>query len=334
MRLCAARCTVGVLLLLLLPGIPTLLHAQYTYTTNAGAIIITGYSGSGGAAVIPSAITGLPVTGVAAAAFAGNLSLTSLIIPDSVLSLGNAAFSGCANLMSVTLGNGLTNIPDGAFFSCTSLASIIIPNNVRTIGQAAFDTCSNLRTVILGNSVGNVGGSAFGSCVNLTNVSLGRSLTNFGGMVFYGCSRLGSLTIPETLRSVGDYAFSSCASLASLYFHGNAPTLGTSVFIGTTNALVYFLPGTAGWGAVLEERPTALWRPRIRTDTGFGLQTNRFGFKIAWAGNRVVVVEARTNLFTGVWSPVGTNTLVDGTSYFSDPSGTNSPRRFYRVQFP
>jgi len=35
--------------------------AQFTYTTNNGAITITGYTGSGGAVTIPSIINGYPV---------------------------------------------------------------------------------------------------------------------------------------------------------------------------------------------------------------------------------------------------------------------------------
>jgi hypothetical protein len=47
-----------------------------------------------------------------------------------------------------------------------------------------------------------------------------------------------------------------------------------------------------------------------------------------------VVVEASTNLANPVWSPVGTNTLTGGASYFSDPRWTNYPARFYRLRSP
>ena len=39
-------------------ALPTLVQAQFTYTTNNGAITITGYTGSGGAVVIPATING------------------------------------------------------------------------------------------------------------------------------------------------------------------------------------------------------------------------------------------------------------------------------------
>jgi len=47
-----------------------------------------------------------------------------------------------------------------------------------------------------------------------------------------------------------------------------------------------------------------------------------------------LVLEARTNLADPVWSPVATNPLTDGWSYFSDPDWTNCPARFYRLRSP
>ena len=64
------------------------------------------------------------------------------------------------------------------------------------------------------------------------------------------------------------------------------------------------------------------------------MRTNQFGFTITWADNRVIVVEVNTDLADPVWTPVGTNTLSGGSSYFSDPEWKNNSRRFYRVRAP
>ncbi len=66
----------------------------------------------------------------------------------------------------------------------------------------------------------------------------------------------------------------------------------------------------------------------------FGVQTNGFGFIISWATNIPVVVEACADLANPIWSPVGTNTLTGGSSYFSDPQWTNYSARFYRLRSP
>jgi len=77
-----------------------------------------------------------------------------------------------------------------------------------------------------------------------------------------------------------------------------------------------------------------LWNPQVQNDASFGVQNNRFGFNITGTSNLVIVVEASTNLANPIWSPVATNTLTGGTSYFSDPQWTNYPGRFYRFSSP
>ena len=58
----------------------------------------------------------------------------SIIIPDSVTSIGGYAFAG-SNLMSVTITNTVTSIGNGAFIGCETLTSVTIPNSVTNIGE-------------------------------------------------------------------------------------------------------------------------------------------------------------------------------------------------------
>jgi hypothetical protein len=64
------------------------------------------------------------------------------------------------------------------------------------------------------------------------------------------------------------------------------------------------------------------------------VRRNQFGFNIKWASGMVVVVEACTDLANPVWSPVGTNMLTNGSSYFTDPQWTNYSARLYRLRSP
>ena len=116
---------------------------------------------------------------------------------------------------------------------------------------------------------------------------------------------------------------------------GSPPRPGSQMFDGDSNAAAYYLPENAGWGTNYGGLPTALWTPQMETAGGrFGVQTNQFGFDLTWASSRIVVVEACTNLGNPVWLPLRTNTLINGTSYFTDPQWTNSPARFYRIRSP
>ena len=305
-------------------------------------------------------------------AFQGCTNLTSVTIPNSVTSIGGGAFSGCGSLTAITVDtrnpvysdvdgvlfnqslttlveypegiagsytipNSVTKIGDSAFIYCTSLTSVTIPNSVTTIRDSAFCGCTSLTSVTIPNSVTTIGDDAFGGS-GLTSVTIPDSVTNIGYYAFYDCTSLTSVTIGRGVTTIG-LAFQSCSSLRSVPFEGNAPSLsGSDVFYGENKATAYYLPGTTGWSTNFAGLPTELWvlpNPLILTSSpSFGVQTNRFGFIISWATNIPVVVEASTNLANTTWSPISTNTLTGGSSYFSDPQWTNYPARFYRLRSP
>jgi hypothetical protein len=208
-------------------------------------------------------------------------------------------FSGCTSLTSVTIPNSVTSIRGGAFWGCTSLTNITIPNSVTSIETAWFSAATPIGA-------------------------------------FRGCTSLTSITIPNNVISIGQQAFKGCTSLKGAYFQGNVPSVGWEPFYGATNVTVYYLPVTTGWGSTFAGRPTAPWvlpYPVILTaPPNFGLQTNGFGFRISWATNVTIVIEAATTLANPVWSPVSTNALTDGWSDFSEAEWMNQPARFYRVR--
>ena len=58
--------------------------------------------------------------------------------------IADDAFYNCASLTSVIIPDSVTSIGEGAFISCTSLISITIPDSVIDIGYNAFYNCSSL----------------------------------------------------------------------------------------------------------------------------------------------------------------------------------------------
>ena len=75
-------------------------------------------------------------------------SLTSLILPDSIESIGNFAFFYCSKITSLKLPSNLKTIGNYAFGNCSGLTSITIPEGVTSIGSSAFTVCENLNTII------------------------------------------------------------------------------------------------------------------------------------------------------------------------------------------
>ena len=155
-------------------------------------------------------------------------------------------------------------------------------------------------------------------------------------MAFAACNNLISVTIGNGVTNLAQAAFQGSPNLETVYFEGNAPGADTSVFSGDSMAIVYYLAGTKGWESTFAGLPTRVWMQPTSPyfAAAAGVRTNRFGFTITSSSNTVVVVEACTNLANPGWSPVATNTLTLGSSYFSDPQWKTYPRRFYRLRSP
>jgi hypothetical protein len=167
---------------------------------------------------------------------------------------------------------------------------------------------------------------------------LGRSLRYIGDGAFFSCSSLASITIPNSATHIGDVCFAFSPNLTAAYFQGDAPSVGPTAFVLLSQAdptTVYYLPGTMGWGPTFASRPTALWllaNPVILT-TSLGVYDGGFGFRVSWATNASVAVEATTNLLNPVWQTLFIEPLVDGWFDFRDPQWMSISNRFYRARW-
>ncbi len=203
-------------------------QAQFSDTTNAGKITITGYSGPD-TVVIPSAINGLPVTKIGDGAFSNLTSLTSITIPVSVTSIGNAAFAYCVGLTNVTIPDSVTQLGENVFFD-SGLTSVAIPGNLDTIPGGAFAYCINLANVTIPYSVTNIGTNAFAYCSSLANLTIPDRVRNIGTEAFEYCGSLDNLTIPGSVHIIGESAFAYCGSLVRVTLANGVTNIGTDAF--------------------------------------------------------------------------------------------------------
>jgi len=177
--------------------------------------------------IIPATHNGVPVTTISFNAFRES-NITSIIIPDSVTSIGINAFFGCSSLTNVTIGNSVTSIGASAFASCTGLSSIVIPNSVTSIGQNAFNFCTSLTSVTIGNSVTSIDNGAFSGCTSLTSIIIPNSVTNISSGAFNGTALI-NITIPNSVTTIGSNAFSNNNSLMNIIFlNPTPPQIGSS----------------------------------------------------------------------------------------------------------
>lgn len=121
-----------------------------------------------------------------------------------VTSIGSCALSGCIGITSVTIPNTIITIQESAFFRCDSLKSVTIPNSVTSIGGSAFSSCYGLDTVTIGHGVTIIGHAAFLGCSSLDTLTIGCSVSTIEMNAFKDCSSLDAITlyaeVPPTLE--------------------------------------------------------------------------------------------------------------------------------------
>ena len=180
------------------------------------------------------------VTAIGAYAFANCDGLTSITIPNSVISMGVEAqvyhndttyyyynpFEFCSNLirMKVEEGNPVFDSRDNCNgiietstntlkFGCNAT---IIPNTVTAIGDNAFFG-SGLKSFDIPNSVISIGETAFWFCDALTDIHIPNSVTAIGDCAFGACLSLREVTIPNSVIVSQSYTatgwFQHCWSL-------------------------------------------------------------------------------------------------------------------------
>ena len=143
--------------------------------------------------------------------------LNSVIIHNSVTSIGDETFSGCPVLTSITISDSVTTIGGNAFNGCSGLTEVHIGSGVTAIGQYAFGDCSGLTSIVIPDSVTEIGQYAFYGCTGLTDVTIGSGVTSIGMYAFNRCSGLtGELVIPDSVTYIGAGAFSGCSGLTEI----------------------------------------------------------------------------------------------------------------------
>ncbi len=210
----------------------------------------------------------------------GATGLESVVIPNTVTSMGRSAFANCVDLTTVDIGTGIDTISAGAFSGCSSLDNVVLPNNVLCINGSAFLNCTGLTSITIPYSVTSIGSWVFRGCTSLTSINVdvnnanycsqdgvlynkdktslicypaGKSgdftipdsVTTIGSYAFLGCSSLTGIILPDSVISIGDMAFYDCSNLTSVYYEGSA-TDKAGINIGfsntrLTNAMWYYI---------------------------------------------------------------------------------------------
>ena len=172
------------------------------------------------------------VTSIGEGAFSGCILLFNIIIPNSVTSIGDWAFMDSNALSHIVISNSVTSIGDGTFYGCSSLTNIVIPDSVTSIGDIAFYKCSSLSNIVIPDSVTSIGDYAFEGCTSLSNIVVPKSISCIGEGAFFDCYSLSNIVIPDNVISIGSNAFKNCSSLSNIVIPDSVTSIGNGVFSG------------------------------------------------------------------------------------------------------
>ncbi|MGI6471707.1 MAG: leucine-rich repeat protein [Candidatus Methanomethylophilaceae archaeon] len=170
--------------------------------------------------------------------------LTSLIVSEGVVSLGDFTFYNCFSLENVILPNSLEEIGDHALYGCYNVTSLTAPIDIKMWTSARFTSLitltltegqtgmgasyysvygpetpwynSNLAFVTISDGVISIGDCSFFGSSSLTDVSIANTVTHIGYGAFHNCSSLKNITIPESVISIDKHAFQGCSSLTDI----------------------------------------------------------------------------------------------------------------------
>ena len=202
---------------------------------------------------IPSTYQGKPVTVISEYAFRNYSWLTSVIIPDSIISIGESAFYGCSGITNLVIGENVGAINSYAFYRCLGITSITMPVSAYPTNSSTFNGCTKVNSVTLTKGTGtgyNYTSTTYKytpwyfSCNNSNSITviIEDGVVSIGSNMFASCrSLIGELNIPDSVETIGPGAFYSCSKLTNVTIGNGVTSIGTQAFyncIGLIGKLV------------------------------------------------------------------------------------------------
>lgn len=199
-------------------------EGDYEYAIHEdGYAQIMKYNGEGGDIVIPKEIAGCPVAYIGHESFAecdpvehfeipeDQYKIKSVVIPDTVVSIGDNAFFGCRKLRNLKLGNNLFCISTDSFAFCESLQNVDFPISLQYIGTTAFEG-TGITELKIHSNFKYLGWAAFADCKNLKKIQFDGGDIHIDHALIEG-SGVEELYIPANLNIQGNGVMFPCKSL-------------------------------------------------------------------------------------------------------------------------
>lgn len=194
-----------------------------------------------------------------------NKSITSIIIPASVETMGNEVFLNCSSLSNITFSGNVEKIGYQVFTGTPWLnnrknqviyvgdmaysyngtipqnGSITLSNEATRMRDSLFYNQTGLESITFNGKITSISESAFEGCTGLTTINSSNNITTIGKKAFYGCTGLTSFNFPQ-IAVIGDGAFTDCTGFSSISFPSTLKEIEARAFEGCTSLSSVQLP--------------------------------------------------------------------------------------------
>lgn len=170
---------------------------------------LTAYFGALTKVDLPVLLPNTEITEIGADVFAGQTTLTRIVLPDSVTEIGARAFAGCTALSEVTCPWEQLQCIGDAAFAGSAVSGELSLDALKSLGTYAFAETEHLRAVSFGSQITALPEGAF--CGSRLQRLSAAGVTEVGAYALYSeeTSALVQLELPfAALRAVGEHAFS------------------------------------------------------------------------------------------------------------------------------
>ena len=220
-------------------NVDTIINNFYFYTDGNGKHHLTYYEGTDTVVTLPANYEGEDYC-ISDYAFYGRNEIDTIVLPETVTSIGASAFYNCSSLSAINIPSGVTSIGNNAFYGCSSLDTIVLPDNLSFVGDNAF---AGTNIVFPDeNGICYVGQTAYSlTDRTLTEYVLKEGTVSIATGLFSNCSNMTSISIPSSVEYIGSRAFEYCYALDSVYYNAaNCTSTSSDIFYSCSVKKVTF----------------------------------------------------------------------------------------------
>ena len=189
-------------------------------------------------------MSGVKMTALPDRLFYEHKTLESIILPSSLVSIGEYAFYRCYALQHIDFPASLQAISRYAFQECTNLREVVLPEGLTTLGDGAFYRCERNTYLKLPTTLQTIPYNAFAYNYNLKQIDFAEGLVNISDGSFYDNYNLASVKFPTTLHYIGGNAFAYNFTLSDVQFNEGLYQLADNSFYDCDGLTEIILPSS------------------------------------------------------------------------------------------